>query len=372
MFNERGVLDKAGRIFYHASDPTPHADDTGLLWYDTVNSSLGVWNGTTWDTAAGNVSTGNEQTFVEDQTFQADVLLSGSADIASTGASSTLRLKARDGSNVKKNGISITNTAVTVHPELDVSSLSVGSKNIIATLADDQTIAGQKTFTAGILSNSMLGTGYDVKVLADDTANSRGITVKANSSTSGIIVKATNASNQGSLSVTGKTIFGDDVDLTSGKTLYSHSTVSNTVSYGQFNLTSGTTTLAQTQITPPNLGPLTMTAITGAGTSQSFTVTNNGTQTVGFYYTREQRRDDADYRVTCGTFFVRVAAGVTLTLGVSSPIVSGPSPTYDTYSGSGTGWRYDIVRSVPPGIDPSVTSTHAIAIKLEMAGVVTL
>ena len=358
QFNGRGVLENAGRIYYLPTAPTVNAADTGVLWYNTSSNVLSVWNGSTWDTAAGNVSTLSSQTFAAAQTFGFDVLLENSADIAATGASVSLNLKARDGANAKTNGITVASNQVTVHQPLEFTALTATAKNVVATLADTQTITAEKTFSGGIITESLKGSSNNVVLSSDGTANGRSITLVANATTtSGITLRAINASNQGQLSVVGKSLFNDDVEVLSGKTTYAHSLVGNTVSHGQFR--SAGTGVAATQTDPPNLGPLSISAISGSGNSQKITVTNNGTKTVGFYYTRSQMLNSGAY--TLGTSYVRMAAGSVVDLAAFGTAVTSVSGSAAT----------DVIHNFGTGISALDTGS-GIGIKLEMAGVVTV
>ena len=358
QFNGRGVLENAGRIYYLPTAPTVNAADTGVLWYNTSSNVLSVWNGSTWDTAAGNVSTLSSQTFAAAQTFGFDVLLANAADIAATGASVSLNLKARDGANAKTNGITVASNQVTVHQPLEFTALTATAKNVVATLADTQTITAEKTFSGGIITESLKGSSNNVVLSSDGTANGRSITLVANATTtSGITIRAINASNQGQLSVVGKSLFNDDVEVLSGKTTYAHSLVGNTVSHGQFS--SAGTGVAAIQTAPPNLGPLSISAISGSGNTQKITVTNNGTKTVGFYYTRSQMLSSGAY--TLGTSYVRMAAGSVVDLAAVGPAVTVDSGTADS----------DVIHNFGSGIS-ALNTGSGIGIKLEMAGVVTV
>ena len=358
QFNGRGVLENAGRIYYLPTAPTVNAADTGVLWYNTSSNVLSVWNGSTWDTAAGNVSTLSSQTFAAAQTFGFDVLLANAADIAATGASVSLNLKARDGANAKTNGITVASNQVTVHQPLEFTALTATAKNVVATLADTQTITAEKTFSGGIITESLKGSSNNVVLSSDGTANGRSITLVANATTtSGITIRAINASNQGQLSVVGKSLFNDDVEVLSGKTTYAHSLVGNTVSHGQFS--SAGTGVAAIQTAPPNLGPLSISAISCSGNTQKITVTNNGTKTVGFYYTRSQMLSSGAY--TLGTSYVRMAAGSVVDLAAVGPAVTVDSGTADS----------DVIHNFGSGIS-ALNTGSGIGIKLEMAGVVTV
>ena len=228
-FNARGILDKAGRIYYSGTAPTVDAADTGQLWCNTSsNNALNVWDGAAWvgvNQSVGAVDTNSNQVLTGTKTFSPTsgngIELGGTTScIAGSGASKAIVFKPTNASSVAAETLRLTSTAALFASgiELDFYVLGSHALGVVCSLATAQTITALKTFTANI----QMG-GSDNKIFANDSTtgnvgsedlslcanlatNSRSIKINGNSKaggSDGITINAKNSDGIGKLTVLG-------------------------------------------------------------------------------------------------------------------------------------------------------------------------
>jgi hypothetical protein len=347
-FNARGILEKAGRIYYSGTAPTVDAADTGQLWCNTSsNNALNVWDGAAWvgvNQSVGAVDTNSNQVLTGTKTFSSSsgngIELAGTtACIAGSGPSKAIVFKPTNASSVAAETCRLTSTAALFASgiELDFYVLGAHALGVVCSLATAQTITALKTFTANI----QMG-GSDNKIFANDSptgnvgsedlslcanlaTNSRYIKIDGNAKaivgSSGITINAKNSdgvgkltvlgdqSVQGSLSITG------NISATGG--IYAQSTVFCSVSGGG----GGSNNISYPLIASKYiLGPL---EIYVSGTN--IVVSNTKPTPVRFFYKIEQGS-------TFGIQLCTVAASTTINLALTgntagSPTLIGSSPS---------------------------------------------
>jgi hypothetical protein len=316
-FNKRAVLEHAGKIYYQASapDPVPDIADPGILWFDSDDVFLKVWSGTAWVTAAGNVTLNGTETFTGSKTFNnADLILAGTSELVGSGASKNIVIKATNSGSTETDGITVSSSQVTLHQPVELTSLTAGSKTVVATLGDAQSFTAVKTFTTGIITSSIAATSStsaaatgSIAITASKNAASRGITIDQNSNggaTNGIQIKATNESNAGRLTITGEVLFENNITLAAGANL-TGTVVGSTISYGQFGSNgAGAVDPQILNILPDNIGPFTF-AFTDA--DNEMTITNTSTKTASIYYSRMQ--DQATFITAMGIRKITISGG---------------------------------------------------------------
>jgi hypothetical protein len=227
-FNARGILDKAGRIYYGSTEPTVNASDTGQLWCNTAsNYALNVWDGTAWLTvnqAVGAVTTDTNQIITGTKTFNPTtgngLELAGSTScIAGSGANKDIVLKPTNATTaVEVLRLNPTNALFASGVNLDFHALGSHALAVVCTLGTTQTIAALKTFSANIQMS-----GADNKIFANDSTTgnigNEDIGMYANLSTlsryikidgnfkdgvsNGITINAKNSDGAGKLTVLG-------------------------------------------------------------------------------------------------------------------------------------------------------------------------
>ena len=214
FFNQRGVLNSAGRIFYGTTQPNPNALDTGLLWWDTSggNQALKVWDGTSWvslPTAAGTyVTTNTSQTITGAKTFSAATIFNGAV---------TMNSPVTIGSGIA----------------LDYNTLSNTAKTITATLADSQIFTAPKIFNNHIVmsTGSTVFNNVPTITTSTGTTNAEGgsLTLRVNANaasryiqlvrndltTDGVVISSLNPNGNGRTKLIGPTII-ESGDLTLG------------------------------------------------------------------------------------------------------------------------------------------------------------
>lgn len=229
-FNARGILDKAGKIYYGAVAPTVDAADIGQLWCNSsANYALNVWDGTAWvgvNQSTGAVDTINNQVITGTKTFSSSSgngleLAGASSCLAGSGASKALVFKPTNSSSVAAETLRLTDTAAlfAYGIGLDFYSLGAHALGVVCSLSTNQTITGLKSF-----SNNIQLSGADNKIFANDepsagnigtqnitiaanlASTSRSIKIDGNANTAGtngITINAKNSDGIGKLTVIG-------------------------------------------------------------------------------------------------------------------------------------------------------------------------
>lgn len=261
-FNARGILEKAGRIYYSGTAPTVDAADTGQLWCNiSSNNALNVWDGSAWvgvNQTVGAVDTNSNQVLTGTKTFSSSsgngIELAGTtACIAGSGPSKAIVFKPTNASSVAAETCKLTSTAALFASgiELDFYVLGAHALGVVCSLATAQTITGLKTFTANI----QMG-GSDNKIFANDSTtgnvgledlslcanlatNSRYIKIDGNfkdGGSNGITINAKNSDGNGKLTVLGDQSVQGSLSITGSLSatsgIYAQSTVFCSVSGG--------------------------------------------------------------------------------------------------------------------------------------------
>lgn len=305
-FNIRGILEKAGRIYYAASAPTVNSADTGQLWYDTANSTLKVSNASAgFDNAfntANLVTTNSTQTITSPKTFNAGITASG-VTVSSNGT------VAFSGSSTITNSGSISlagnftgNPIFTGNPDFigqvdftDTTRFS-GSSVILEGNCENLYFSPSSTTTSTIACNSSTsGTAgsNDLQLSLNKSAAGRKIVLYSNivGDPIGVLIKPTNGANIGRLQIDGATTVNGNFNVTGGTvTLPNTSYIPGLSTIGSFrNITADTTYNLTTLPTP--IGPLTFSGGVYSNPSGAHTVsldiTNTSTSPVSFYFRRE-------------------------------------------------------------------------------------
>ena len=240
-FNSRGILDKAGKIYYGSTAPTVNPADIGPLWCDSAsNYALNVWDGTNWvnvNQAVGAVTTDTNQIITGTKTFGPSsggngIELSGATScIAGSGASKAIVFKPTNASSVAAEAFRLTSTAALFASgiALDFYSLGAHALGVVCTLDTVQTITALKSFSGNIQLS-----GTDNKIFANDsltgnvgteditlTANlattSRYIKIDGNAKTggtNGITINAKNSDGVGKFNLVGDTNVQGSLSIT--------------------------------------------------------------------------------------------------------------------------------------------------------------
>ena len=347
-FNARGILDKAGKIYYGSTAPTVDAADIGQLWCNpTANYALTVWDGTNWigvNQAFGSVTLDGLQIITGTKTFNPATgngfeLAGLTSCIAGSGANKAIVFKPTNASSVAAETLRLTSTAALFASgiELDFYVLGSHALGVVCSLATSQTITALKTFTANI----QMG-GSDNKIFANDSTtgnagledlslcanlatNSRYIKVDGNAKaivgSSGITINAKNADGIGKLTVIGDQSVQGSLSITGNLSatggIYAQSTIFCSVSGGGGGSNNISYPLIASKYT---LGPL---EIYVSGTN--IVVSNTKPTPVRFFYKIEQGS-------TFGIQLCTVAASSSINLALTgntagSPVLVGSSPS---------------------------------------------
>lgn len=298
-FNQRGVLTVAGRIYYTGTTPTPNASDTGLLWYNTTNSNLYVWNGTTWVITSGGVDLVNNQTIAGAKTFSTNIFLSSTAAINGQGTSKSLVFKPTNSGSTVVTALTLTSADATFAVPVEFSAIGTTAKTVVATLADNQTLAGIKTFSDEVIAHTVSAStvtdgatsGNNLLLTANMATDGRQIKLYQNANlTNGILIRAKNKDNIGGLSIEGNTAITGNLSVSG--TFSATNVAAVTQTFGQIASNSGTQPW-NVNINPEPIGTLTfVSTTTGSHTSKGVTVTNSSTTQSAKFYVRRERSGD--------------------------------------------------------------------------------
>lgn len=322
-FNQRGVLLRAGMIFYGSTAPTGLNDaDLGQLWYNTTSNGLAVWQGNnTWTVIGTGVTIGGNQIITGAKTFEQSIGLKDTAKIQGEGVSKSIILAPTNASSVVTNVFTVTAAAATVANgvSLDYDTLGSAAKTVTATLADNQTITGVKTINTHLVigpstsysnqSTIMSSTSTDVEagsrlvLRVNGDPSTRFIRLNNANTANGIEIRAKNSNNIGGLSITGDTVINGNTTI-NGNFTVSTGFASTGITIGAFrsqqtthsatgnyslNTPLDTSQVNQPIITPRNIGSLTFTGLPdNTFATPRLRITNTSANPVSFYYEREQ------------------------------------------------------------------------------------
>ena len=342
-FNKSGVLTGPSVIYRQASAPTGlTTDHTGVLWVDTDTSELSVYNGSTWDVIGTGVTLTTAQTISGSKTFSSNVLLSGSADIAGSGASKSIVLRPTDSGSAWVTALTLTPTTSTFASGNAVNFDTIHSNvsSVLVNMSTAQTIVGAKTFSGISTFNNQInfnGTSNLSTLYADSTTSGNDSTstlllrsnlattsryiqiTRGNSSpadtdsTSGIILRPKNLNNYGRLYVDGNAHI--EGSLTVSGTV-SGTTSSRTVTKGCLrapSTASGSGALVTTA--PPNLSPITFGALAEVAhpsmNQSSVLMTNTSASSQAVYLVKNQMKSGggADKQLTYSEQKIVMGAG---------------------------------------------------------------
>jgi hypothetical protein len=304
-FNARGILDKAGRVYYQGTQPTVDAADTGQLWYNTSSNTLSIWNGTVWASAGGGVDIASNQVITGAKSFSSATGLTLGSSCPLVGEASLVFKP----SGSTKLTLSASEAVFTV--PVDFSSVGTNVKNAVVTKADNMTVDGVKTFSqtinasSGLLMNS--GTGLSrifsstttdalavtnsIIIQPSQSATGRYIQLFTNSNenaSNGITLRARNENNKGDFNVIGNTKITGNLEISGTFTVPATTATLGATSLGSFKSQSGTNG-GNIDTALPGIGALTFTSIYDTTNwNPSLKVTNNSATQVSFYYKREQ------------------------------------------------------------------------------------
>jgi len=328
-FNQRGVLTSAGRIYYTGITPTPNASDTGLLWYNTTDSNLYVWNGTTWTISSGGVDLTTNQTVAGAKTFSTNIFLSSTATLSGQGVSKSLVFKPTDSGSTATTALTLSTTEATFAVPVEFSALGTTAETVVVTTDTDQTISGTKTFGGIVYVDSSIAcssgtdggaSSNDLRLRCNMSDDGRYIKIFNNSNTlSGITIRAKNKDNLGGLSVEGNTTITGNLSVSG--TFTTTALVAASCVYGQIKANSGGGAY-NINVNPDSLGNLSFTSVTtGSDAGKGITVQNNSTtQTVKFYSRRE--RSGAELAVAIHKITLPPSTSLHIPA-ISAPVASG-------------------------------------------------
>lgn len=339
-FNARGILDKAGRVYYQGTQPTVDAADTGQLWYNTSSNTLSIWNGTVWVSAGGGVDIASNQVITGAKSFSSATGLTLGSSCSLVGESALV---------FKPSGLTkltLSSTEATFTVPVDFSAVGTNVKSVIVTKADTMTVDGVKTFSQTInASNGMLmnsGTGLSrifcssttdglavtnsIIIQPSQSSTGRYIQVFTNSNenaTNGITLRARNENNKGDFNVIGNTKITGNLEITGTFTVPSTTATLGAVAIGSFKSQNGSS-LGNADTALPAIGALTFESIYDTvGWNPSLKVSNTSSSSVAFYYKKEQIRSGAGY--TYGIRKYVLNGNTTLTIPLSGPDTSVPA-----------------------------------------------
>jgi len=303
-FNARGILNKAGQIYYQGTSPTVDAADTGQLWYNTASGTLNIWTGSVWSSAGGGVDIASNQVITGAKSFSTNVTLGSSASLV---GESSLVFKPTN-----TTALTLTTTAATFAVPVNFSAVGADVKNAVVTKADNMTVDGVKTFSgtinaaAGILMNSGSGTSRifasaatssgaitnNLVLQPSQSSTGRYIQLNSNSDTlasQGITIRPKNENNQGDLNVIGNTKITGNLEITGSFTVPTTVATIGATSIGSFKSQQSGTGDGNINTVPVDIGPLSFSHTLDTSTwLPTTTVSNNSSAPVSFYYKREQ------------------------------------------------------------------------------------
>lgn len=338
-FNQRGVLTSAGRIYYTGTTPAPNASDTGLLWYNTTDGNLYIWNGTTWTITSGGLDLTSNQTVSGAKTFSTNIFLSSTATLSGQGASKTLVFKPTNSGSTATTALTLSDTEATFAVPVEFSELGTTAKTVVVTTDTDQTISGTKTFGGIVYVDSSIacssGTdggeaSNDLRLRCNMSADGRYIKIFNNANViNGIVIRAKNKDNLGGLSVEGNTSITGNLTVSGSFT--TTSLVAASTVYGQIRSNSGSSAW-NVNVNPDSLGNLTFTSTTaGSDASKGITVQNTSTtQTVKIYVRKE--RSGAELAVSIHKITLPPSTSLFVPA-TSAPVTTG-SVTVSYYGGA--------------------------------------
>ena len=338
-FNERGVLDKAGRIYYQSSTPAPNAADTGLLWFNTTDSNLYVWNGTSWAVASGGVTLSGSQTISGAKTFSTDITLSSSARIKGSGTSKSLIFQPTSSIGVPTTQLTLTDTTAVVAGELDFSAVGTTAQGVVVCIEGDQTVNGKKTFSDSIIAHSGIitststvgdGSSDNIVLKPNLSTSGRAITIYNNAnSVNGISIRPKNGASVGSLAIDGNTAITGNLSVTGSIASSTPITVQSTA-IGSWKSSSGSANAYNLDFCPTSLGQLSFTALFSG--TRTVTITNtSSTSSVTFYFRREQLNTNTNLLFTVHR--VTLEASGEITIAAVAGTATGTGYTYTPVTG---------------------------------------
>lgn len=300
FFNERGVLNNAGRIFFAASQPTANAADTGLLWFNTTDSNMYIWNGLAWVIASGGVTLTDNQTISGAKTFSNNIFLSSTAKLNGQGASKSIEIAPTNASSVPATALTVASTGATFSVPVEFSSIGTTAKTVVATLADNQTISGLKTFTGNLRvdgANTSIfvdpsvdggAASNDLRIRLNLSADGRYIRLFSNADTlNGIAIRPKNKDNIGTLLVDGSTsIVGN---LTVSGTVNAGTISAITTTYGSLKSQAGPDSF-NVDTAPTPISTLTFDLLVSSPTfnDHGISVTNTSTTSLVSFFCRRE------------------------------------------------------------------------------------
>lgn len=343
-FNERGILSKAGRIYYQSGTPSVASADTGQLWYNSGINTLNIWNGTSWVSAGGGVDIGSAQLITGAKSFSSSTGLTLGSNCALVGETNLV---------FKPTGVTkltLSSTEATFAVPVNFSAVGSDVKDAVVTKADSMTVDGVKTFSgtinaaSGILMNSGSGTSrifssaattagaVTNKIIIQPSQSSTGryIELYSNSNTldtQGITIRAKNENNQGNLNIVGNTKITGNLEITGTISVATNAVTFGATSIGSFKSQSGTGT-GNLNTAPPPIGPLTFSQTLDTSTwLPTTTVTNNSSSTVAFYYKREQVKNTGNFTYGITKFTLNGNSSLTVPItGIADMGSSASSP----------------------------------------------
>ena len=300
FFNERGVLNSAGRIFFTSTQPTANAADTGLLWFNTTDSNMYIWNGLAWVIASGGVTLTDNQTISGAKTFSNNIFLSSTAKLNGQGASKSIELAPTNSSSVPATALNVASTGATFSVPLEFSSVGTTAKTVVATLADNQTVTGLKTFAGNIRLN-----GADTSIFVDPSTDgalgSNDMQLRLNLSTDGRFIKLfSNANTTNGITIRPKNKDNVGSLLIDGPTnIVGNRSVSGTVSAGTISAITTTYGSLKSQggadsfnidTAPTPISTLTFSLLVSSPTfnEHGISVTNNSTTSLVSFFCRRE------------------------------------------------------------------------------------
>jgi len=327
-FNQRGILSKAGRVYYQSTTPAVNAADIGQLWYNTSNNTLLIWSGTAWNSVGSGVDITTSQIITGAKTFSSSSGLTLDTSCSLVGASSLLFKPFNTLS------LTLSNTAANFAVPINFSAVGADVKNAVVTKADTMIVDGVKTFSgtinasSGILLNSSSGLSRVFSsattspgantdsIILQPTQSSSGRYIRLYSNhetleTTGITIRPKNENNQGTLNVIGNTKITGDLVITGNLSSGATTATIGATSIGSFKSQNGTG-VGNINVVPKAIGPLTFAhTLDIVNWLPTVNVTNSSPVAVSFYYKRDQ---------------VQIISGVsTYTYGITLFVLNGNS-----------------------------------------------
>lgn len=284
-FNVRGILDKAGRIYYSSTTPTVNSNDTGQLWYDTGNNALKISNSSaTFDTvvsASNFVTLSTEQSITAIKTFTAVPVFAGGINI--TGGNLALNNGCTIGTGAASGYSFVNNPTFSGNPIFSGNATFTGATSARLTgSCEDLRIDPSSGTTSRIIcstSTNSLESSNNLQLSPNKSDAGRKIVIYNNASSDqiGISIKPSNGNNAGRLQVEGNTTVVGNLSVTGGTVSFpSNSYIPGLSTFGSVkNSLAGA--YGQT-VAPSPIGPLTF-AVDGI----DLRITNTSSSPVSFY-----------------------------------------------------------------------------------------